>query len=38
MSEQTKPSQPIAVLKFVNDYKMAIERLRIRSFYLFHRC
>jgi len=26
------------VLKFVNDYKMAVERLRVRSFYLFHRC
>lgn len=32
------PTEQVAILKFVNDYKMEIERLRIRTFYLFHRC
>jgi hypothetical protein len=37
MSKEVQ-SERVTVLKFVNDYKMDMERLRIRSFYLFHRC
>ena len=38
--KQTTPprNSSASVLKFVNDYKKDMEGLRIRSFYLFHRC
>lgn len=30
--------QPVEVLRFVNDYRKALARLKVKSFYAFHTC